>query len=298
MNEDKLKQAELLYKQGNKSQAANLLGEIVRQDPNNSNAWYGLALSLDEPDKKIFCLKKVISIEPSHQKARQLLDRLQVEQKPSSFVQTNIKGNDQPLNQKSISNNLTKKPLDESSGIEKKLIYVLIGMIVLLVLCVSVAGITGLTRQVKAKNAQATATAEYLQCSKQFENEMVRLLSQFFRQESIVEVTARINVPEQISRLEDIRTETWNLPEKSCQPRMHALLMNYMDTSIAADVKFAADDDTWYDLYIESLRALVSLDDEVIRAYNKGGLVSLFRSKGYFYWEGLDDPNWKNEIGG
>ncbi|KXK12189.1 MAG: hypothetical protein UZ14_CFX002002543 [Chloroflexi bacterium OLB14] len=58
MNEEKLKEAVSLYKQGNKSQAAILLGEIVRQDPNNSNAWYGLALSLDEKDKKIFCLKK------------------------------------------------------------------------------------------------------------------------------------------------------------------------------------------------------------------------------------------------
>ncbi len=298
MSEEKLKQAVLLYKQGNKSQAATLLGEIVRQDPNNSNAWYGLALSLDEPDKKIFCLKKVIALEPSHQKARQLLEKLQAEQKPSPTVQTKAEGNSQPLNQKSNPNNFIKKSLDESTGIEKKLIYALVGMVVLLVLCVSVVGVTSLTRQVQAKNAQATATAEYLQCSKRFEDEMARLLSQFFRQESIVEVTARINIPEQISRLEEIRTETWNMPEKSCQPKMHALLMDYMDTSIAADVRFAADDDTWIDLYIESLRALVSLDDEVIRAYTKGGLVSLFRSKGYFYWEGLDNPNWKNGLDG
>jgi hypothetical protein len=171
-------------------------------------------------------------------------------------------------------------------------------MILLLVVCVSIAGVTSWTRQVQAKNAQATATAKYLQCKKQFENEMPRLLSQFFRQESIVEVTSRINVPEQISRLEDIRTETWNMPDKSCYPKAHALLMDYMDTSIAAYVRFAADDNTWTDLYIESLRALVALDDEVIKTFNKGGLVSLFRSKGYYYWEGLDNPNWRNELDG
>ncbi|MEP0824820.1 MAG: hypothetical protein HRF40_04985, partial [Nitrososphaera sp.] len=96
MNEDKLKQAVLLYKQGNKPQAAILLGEIVRQDPNNSNAWYGLALSLDEPDKKIFCLKKVIALEPSHQKARQLLEKLQVEQKPSPVTQAKVENSYQP----------------------------------------------------------------------------------------------------------------------------------------------------------------------------------------------------------
>lgn len=169
-------------------------------------------------------------------------------------------------------------------------------MVILLVLCISIVGVTSLTRRVQANNAQATATAEHLACSERFKNESTRLLSQFFRQESIVEVTARINVPEQISRLEQIRTETWNMPEKSCQSRAHSLLMDYMDKSIAAYIRFAADDDDWIVLYIESLRALAKLDDEVIRVFDKGGLASLFRSKGYFYWEGLDNPNWKNEV--
>lgn len=298
MNDDKLKQAVSLYKQGNKSQAAILLGEIVRQDPNNSHAWYGLALSLDEPDKKIFCLKKVVSLDPSHQKAQQLLENLQSEQKPSPSTQVKVENSYQPSTQKSNPSNFIKKTLAESTGTEKKLIYALAGMVLLLVLCVSVVGVTSLTKQVQAKNALATATAEYLQCAKRFEDEMARLLSQFFRQEIIVDVTARINIPEQISRLEEIRTETWNMPEKSCQPKAHALLMDYMDKSIASSVRFAADDDNWINIYIESLVALGKLDDEVIRISNKGGLVSLFRSKGYFYWEGLDNPNWKNELDG
>lgn len=80
-----LQQAASLYKQGDKPQAAMLLSGIVRQDPNNSLAWYGLALSLEEPDKKIFCLKKVISLEPSHKKAKQLLMELQPKSKPLPF---------------------------------------------------------------------------------------------------------------------------------------------------------------------------------------------------------------------
>jgi tetratricopeptide (TPR) repeat protein len=74
--DEKLREAESLYKEGNKAQAAKLLAEIVRQDPNNYMAWYGLALSLDEYDKIIYCLKKVLSLNPSHQKARQLLEKL------------------------------------------------------------------------------------------------------------------------------------------------------------------------------------------------------------------------------
>lgn len=284
MNEDKLKQAELLYKQGNKSQSANVLGEIVRQDPNNSNAWYGLALSLDEPDKKIFCLKKVIALEPSHQKALQLLKQLQLGKSSSVFTQEKVITNVQPSTQKPESKNLLKKTIDESTPIEKKLIYILVGMLALLVVCVSAVGVTTWTKQ---------------QCSERFENEMVSLLSQFFRQQSIADVTARINLPEQISRLEDIRTTAWNMPDKSCQPKAHSLVMNYMDETIAAYVAFSGGEDSLsYSKSIDSIKALSALDDEVIQIFDKGGLISLFRSKGYFYWEGLDDPEWKNQVGG
>jgi len=284
MNEDKLEQAVLLYKQGNKPQAARLLGEIVRQDPNNSNAWYGLALSLDEKDKKIFCLKKVLTLEPSHQKAIQLLEQLQTEQKSSVFIQEKTTKSVQPVIQKPASKNPIKKTIEESTPIEKKLIYVLVGMLALLVICVSVVGVTTWTRQ---------------QCTNRFENEMASLLSQFFRQQSIAEVTARINLPEQISRLEDIRTTAWNMPDKTCQPKAHSLIMNYMDLSISAYVAFSGEEDTLsYDILDQSIEALSELDDEVIKTFDKGGLVSLFRSKGYFYWEGLDNPQWKNQVDG
>jgi len=284
MNEDKLKQAVLLYKQGNKPQAARLLGEIVRQDPNNSNAWYGLALSLDEKDKKIFCLKKVLALDPSHQKAIQILEQLQTEKKASTSVQDETTRSVQHAIQKPASKNPIKKTIEESTPTEKKLLYVLAGILALLVICLSIVGVTTWTKQ---------------QCTNRFENEMVSLLSQFFRQQSIAEVTARINLPEQISRLEDIRTTTWNMPDKACQPRTHSLLMNYMDLSISAYVAFSGEKDTLsYAILDQSIEALSELDDEVIKTFDKGGLVSLFRSKGYFYWEGLDDPQWKNQVDG
>jgi len=284
MNEEKLKEAISLYKQGNKSQSAKLLGEIVRQDPNNSTAWYGLALSLDEPEKKIFCLKKVIALEPSHQKAKQLLDQLQPEQKYSTVVQNAPAKDYQPSEQKTTSKKIVKNFIEGSTPIEKKLIYILGGMLVLLVVCVSVAGITTWTKR---------------QCSERFENEMTSLLSQFFRQQSIADVTARINLPEQISRLEDIRTTAWNMPDKSCQPKAHSLLMNFMDESISAYVAFSGEEDiSAYEKTIDSINALSRLDDEVIQTFNQGGLISLFRSKGYFYWEGLDNPQWKDQVDG
>ncbi|HEY9760227.1 MAG TPA: tetratricopeptide repeat protein [Oculatellaceae cyanobacterium] len=74
---EKLQEAVSLYKKGDKAQASKLLAEIVRQEPNNSVAWYGLALCLDDPDKKIYCVKKVLSLDPTHTKAQQLLGKLQ-----------------------------------------------------------------------------------------------------------------------------------------------------------------------------------------------------------------------------
>ncbi|MGC1375789.1 MAG: hypothetical protein WA821_06190, partial [Anaerolineales bacterium] len=76
MSNEKLQEAVSLYNSGNKTQAAKLLGELVRQEPNNSLAWYGLALCLDETSKKIYCLKKVLELDPSNQKAQQLIVKL------------------------------------------------------------------------------------------------------------------------------------------------------------------------------------------------------------------------------
>lgn len=304
MNEEKLQEAISLYNQGNKSQAAILLGEIVRQDPDNSTAWYGLALSVTETNKKIYCLRKVIDLDPAHAKALQLLEKLQPTGKlqPAEKLQpiekphpsnnnstTSTKpqeplGRYKPLVHKSAPGRFVKKTLNESTTLEKKLIFILAGMVVLLVFCGVSVGITALVRK---------------QCSERFENDMVSLLSQFFRQQSIADVTARINLPEQISRLEDIRNETWNMSDKSCQSKAHSYLMNFMDESIASYVAFSGEYDSLSNQkYLDSVDALSKLDDEVIRVFDKGGLISLFRSKGYFYWEGLDNPKWKDQLDG
>lgn len=84
MNE-KLQEAATLYKKGDKSQALKLLAEIVKQEPNNSDAWYGLALCLDDPEKKVYCLKRVLSINPLHEKAQLILVELESGKKPQNI---------------------------------------------------------------------------------------------------------------------------------------------------------------------------------------------------------------------
>lgn len=278
---DKLKQAELLYIEGKKDQAAKLLMAILRQEPSNFKAWYGLALTLDEPEKKIYCLKKVLTLAPSHKKARRLLEQLQ-RSPEDTFLEREV-----------------TESRERRGGNGDFLFNVLVGIVLLLVLLVIGGGVWQTHVNAQRQNAQATATAEYVACKEKFEDQFVQLLSRFFRQENIADVTARINLPEQISRLEEIRTEAWNMPEKTCEPKVHALMMDYMDKSIATYVQFASDTDDAQtgSLYVESLVALAHLDDEVVQEFDRGGLLGLFRSKGYFYWEGLNDPDWKKGLG-
>lgn len=98
----KLQEAISLYNKGEKAQASKLLGEIVQQNPNNSLAWYGLALCLTDMDKKIYCLQRTLSLDSSNQKAWQLLEKLQSMENPQ--------GHNQPSKVSNISA-VNKKPL-------------------------------------------------------------------------------------------------------------------------------------------------------------------------------------------
>jgi len=64
-----------LFNKGEKQQAAKLLAALVKQEPNNVSAWYGLALCLDETEKRIYCLQRVLRIDPNHTKARQAIEK-------------------------------------------------------------------------------------------------------------------------------------------------------------------------------------------------------------------------------
>ncbi len=122
MNE-KLQEAVSMYKKGDKAQALKLLAEIVRQEPNNSVAWYGLALCLDEPDKKIYCLNRVLSLDPTHKKAQQLLEKLQVNEKLPSV-------------QKAVNNLPSPTAKNELSS--RWLLLSIIGIVGVILICVVV----------------------------------------------------------------------------------------------------------------------------------------------------------------
>jgi uncharacterized Zn finger protein (UPF0148 family) len=65
-----------LFNRGEKQQAAKLLAALVLREPYNASAWYGLALCLDDTEKQTYCLNKVLSINPNHTKAKQMIETL------------------------------------------------------------------------------------------------------------------------------------------------------------------------------------------------------------------------------
>ena len=74
-----LSEAIALIKSGQKVQAQPILTQIVRQEPRNEIAWLWLSACLDEIDKKKFCIKKVLEINPANQQAQQALAKLETD---------------------------------------------------------------------------------------------------------------------------------------------------------------------------------------------------------------------------
>lgn len=84
MSSDKLERAITLIKSGDKKGGQNLLVDIVNADPHNEIAWLWLS-SVVEQDKRLFCLEKVLSINPNNIKAKQYLEQI----KSNGQIQSN-----------------------------------------------------------------------------------------------------------------------------------------------------------------------------------------------------------------
>jgi hypothetical protein len=74
-----LQSAYQLMEQGQKKEAAVLVREVLAQDKNNANAWWLMALLLDDEDKKVRAIERVLSINPEHKAARAKINELRSE---------------------------------------------------------------------------------------------------------------------------------------------------------------------------------------------------------------------------
>lgn len=79
---EKFSQAKQAIKVGDKKEARRLLVEIVKSNPRNVQAWYGLSFVVDKREQQIDCLQRVLKYEPHHNNAQRLLQKLALVDSP------------------------------------------------------------------------------------------------------------------------------------------------------------------------------------------------------------------------
>jgi predicted Zn-dependent protease len=76
MNDSDLQLASVLFNEGKKKEASNILKKYIQTNPSNPAAWYALAFCLDDRDQKIYCLENVMKLSPDNRPARLMLQTL------------------------------------------------------------------------------------------------------------------------------------------------------------------------------------------------------------------------------
>ncbi len=75
-NNDLLQRGIAAFQAGNRSLAHTLLQQLVDQEPDNEQGWYYLAATESDPRVRKKQLERVLVLNPSHVKAREVLDRI------------------------------------------------------------------------------------------------------------------------------------------------------------------------------------------------------------------------------
>src|SRR5690349_6100405 len=58
---------------GDLSTAQQRLALVVRATPESVDAWWWLAQAMTDPARRVFCLERVLTLDPTHAEARQML---------------------------------------------------------------------------------------------------------------------------------------------------------------------------------------------------------------------------------
>ena len=64
-------------KAGNKEEARRLLQKSIRLEPQSEPAWLWLASVARDPQERLFCIQKLLEINPQHELGRQALEAMQ-----------------------------------------------------------------------------------------------------------------------------------------------------------------------------------------------------------------------------
>lgn len=73
----KLQQAIVATRAGRTTVAQSLLTQLIREKPDDANAWFLLGHIVEEPERQVRYLQKTLELEPEHAIARRRLEQLQ-----------------------------------------------------------------------------------------------------------------------------------------------------------------------------------------------------------------------------
>ena len=69
--------------EGRKEEARRLLSAVIRDDPENEAAWLGMAYAVEEEERYIECMQRVLAINPENESAKKVLVKSETSQKLS-----------------------------------------------------------------------------------------------------------------------------------------------------------------------------------------------------------------------
>ena len=76
MSSDLFQQGVEAFQAGDKARTKQIMLEVTAADPNNDNAWYYLAAAESNRTKRRQYLERVLQINPNHERAREVLAKL------------------------------------------------------------------------------------------------------------------------------------------------------------------------------------------------------------------------------
>ena len=75
--EELLQQAVTQAKAGNKAEAKKILSQVVRAEPKNVRGWYFLSQVVEDKKQALYCLNKVLELEPGNERVEQRIRELE-----------------------------------------------------------------------------------------------------------------------------------------------------------------------------------------------------------------------------
>ena len=125
-----LRKAWRLYKDGLRRDAIRLIQDVLRSNPNSEDGWWVLSWAVEDKEKKVYCLRRVLSINPANQRARDRLALLEENQrKISSGNSPLLLGQSKKQN---LDHNRSKRGKKKRRGFHPKFLTILGGIFALM----------------------------------------------------------------------------------------------------------------------------------------------------------------------